>query len=371
MENQTVTDQTELAEVTRPSLGQKDGSKSNFPITNTRVLIDSEKADIKGTHAGTDQNEMTIDSEISLEHGLLDIEETMKYRSLVNSEASDKEVRMTKGVDDAPLTHVDEDDGLMKMLGKLCGVDKQKLVNEEYEPYIKSPYNWREGASEAIEEKIYVESGERPAFQGKETEMPVPRQPVNKKHSETHVTEISKVSYPRQTSAQTMLPPGQTVHRVVHSADSNTYNFNHSQRGYMLAIVNDVFVRQSPRDGAHWDLIKMKEIARKFGFRSLNYNYERNLTKSETLYQLNKARHTDHSDCDCFVFMISTHGLEHQNALKHGKNDHALVCADDQLIYTSTIMEMFNDTNCPTLRGKPKIFLIQACRGNIITFIFA
>jgi hypothetical protein len=68
------------------------------------------------------------------------------------------------------------------------------------------------------------------------------------------------------------------------------------------------------------------------------------------------------------MFMISTHGLEQRNAMKGGQVDHALVCADDQLIFTSTILDMFNDTNCPTLKGKPKIFYIQACRGNYFYF---
>lgn len=145
--------------------------------------------------------------------------------------------------------------------------------------------------------------------------------------------------------------------------DEDSYNFSHEQRGYMVIVVNDRFARQNHRDGAHWDLLKMKEIARKLGFRILNSGNERNLDKSTLMRELERAQNLDHSNCDTFAFAISTHGLEKENARANGKQLHALVCADDQLLFTSTIFEMFNDENCPTLKNKPKLFFIQACRG--------
>ncbi|XP_053380576.1 caspase-like [Mercenaria mercenaria] len=98
-------------------------------------------------------------------------------------------------------------------------------------------------------------------------------------------------------------------------------------------------------------------------FSFLDAENTRDLNKSETLSLLEKAKNTDYSTCDCFLFAISTHGLEQKNATKGGLVEHALVCADDELIFTSTIIETFNDKNCPGLKGKPKIFIIQACRG--------
>lgn len=148
--------------------------------------------------------------------------------------------------------------------------------------------------------------------------------------------------------------------------DNDRYYFSHTQRGYMLIIVNEFFYNQSSRDGASRDLSNMRAIARKFGFRILNYKQERDVNKRDMMYWLGRARATDHSDCDCFAFVISTHGYEQKNARAGGREDHALVCADDQMVFTSTITDMFNDDNCPSLKDKPKFFFIQACRGKFL-----
>ncbi|XP_045211959.2 uncharacterized protein LOC123563303 [Mercenaria mercenaria] len=419
MEIGTVKVQTELSEVTRPVPNQEDGTNSNFPITNTHTVIDYKKK-LDGIEVDQFTTKMTIESENtgSSESGLINVEENMKYEPLHESEES-KGVKVMRDVKDAPLTLVDEDDGLMKFLGKACGVGKERLIDEDFEPYTKlansgkQKNEGRQKASDAgfSEKKLKnmnmnydARVGERLAHQGNDTvvissakqtdksstedevaskdikrvhndsqsehihksseqETQDEKQRMYIKRSETRTPGARKGSYPNQTNVQVFPPSGQNNPRTTNAISSDTYNFNHFQRGYMFTIVNDQFARQSPRDGAHWDLLKMREIARKFGFLSLNYNQERNLTKSETMHLLSRARNTDHSDCDCFMFMISTHGLEQRNSLKGGKVDHALVCADDQLIFTSTIMDMFNDTNCPTLKGKPKIFYIQACRG--------
>ena len=57
-------------------------------------------------------------------------------------------------------------------------------------------------------------------------------------------------------------------------------------------------------------------------------------------------------DSDCFIFIILTHG------------DEKGVCGIDGIsVPVTTLTEMFEPNNCPELNEKPKIFLIQACRG--------
>lgn len=57
-------------------------------------------------------------------------------------------------------------------------------------------------------------------------------------------------------------------------------------------------------------------------------------------------------DSDCFVFIILTHG-----------NENGLCGTDGDYVPLTTLTEMFEPNNCPEMNEKPKIFLIQACRG--------
>lgn len=61
---------------------------------------------------------------------------------------------------------------------------------------------------------------------------------------------------------------------------------------------------------------------------------------------------TDHKDADCLVVIVMTHG--DPNELK----------AYDYTYHSSRLWEQFTAENCPTLAGKPKLFFIQACRGD-------
>lgn len=37
--------------------------------------------------------------------------------------------------------------------------------------------------------------------------------------------------------------------------------------------------------------------------------------------------------------------------------------SDDRLVQVDELVAQLNAFNCPALKGKPKLFLIQACRG--------
>ena len=62
----------------------------------------------------------------------------------------------------------------------------------------------------------------------------------------------------------------------------------------------------------------------------------------------------DHSKFDCFFMAVSTHG------------DRGSVIGTDgvHVQIESHILTPFNGANCPSLISKPKVFFLQACRGN-------
>lgn len=59
----------------------------------------------------------------------------------------------------------------------------------------------------------------------------------------------------------------------------------------------------------------------------------------------------NHSESDCIVVCILTHG------------ENGLLWARDSQYKTDSVFEYFRGHKCPSLAGKPKIFIIQACKG--------
>lgn len=59
----------------------------------------------------------------------------------------------------------------------------------------------------------------------------------------------------------------------------------------------------------------------------------------------------DHSQYDCFVCFVLTHGAEHK-----------LLGSDGNTIQLKEFISAVSDQHCATLKGKPKLFFIEACR---------
>jgi len=80
---------------------------------------------------------------------------------------------------------------------------------------------------------------------------------------------------------------------------------------------------------------------------------EDNQTGSQMIKLLQTTAEKDFSRYDCFVCAI----------LSHGKKD-GIYGTDEELIKIEAITSLFRRNECPSLEGKPKIFLFQACHGS-------
>jgi hypothetical protein len=60
----------------------------------------------------------------------------------------------------------------------------------------------------------------------------------------------------------------------------------------------------------------------------------------------------NHTDNDCLFVTILTHG------------NFGTISSYDEDYSLRSLTEPFTDENCPTLKGKPRLFFIQACRGS-------
>lgn len=77
------------------------------------------------------------------------------------------------------------------------------------------------------------------------------------------------------------------------------------------------------------------------------------LTAARLTEKLSRIAKSDFTNVRYLLCFFSSHGDGHG------------ILTKDMLYYPlSKIIDHFNDTNCPDLRGIPKVFVIQACRGN-------
>ncbi|NXN33348.1 CASP6 protein, partial [Nycticryphes semicollaris] len=129
------------------------------------------------------------------------------------------------------------------------------------------------------------------------------------------------------------------------------YKMNHQRRGVALIFNHEHFFWQlklPDRRGTLADRNNLKRSLTDLGFEVRDFD---DLKAEDVLQQINEVSADDHSNADCFVCVFLSHGEDGQ------------VYAFDNQINIETITDMFTGDKCKSLAGKPKIFIIQACRG--------
>ena len=124
-----------------------------------------------------------------------------------------------------------------------------------------------------------------------------------------------------------------------------------AKSGYVLVINNYIFPGRDDveRTGSTDDVKNLINLFDDFSFR---HSVEHNQSGSQMLELLRVTAEKDFSRYDCFVCVI----------LSHGTKD-GIFGTDEKVIKIEAITSLFRRHECPSLEGKPKIFLIQACRG--------
>ena len=138
-----------------------------------------------------------------------------------------------------------------------------------------------------------------------------------------------------------------------HPGTDDVYNMTARPRGITLIIDNASFAhhpkhgQQSPRHGSKEDVRQVEAL-----FTALDFSVrtKENLSRLQLLDELYYIAREDHSAYDCFVLWLMSHGRSGE-----------VFCSDGDTIPIQTLHDMFS--NCDTLSGKPKLFFIQACRG--------
>jgi len=136
------------------------------------------------------------------------------------------------------------------------------------------------------------------------------------------------------------------------SKDAEFYNMNHKKRGkaFVFNHMNfDPRLQLRPRNGTNCDRDNLRINLRQLDFEVEVYD---DLPFKEIERILENAALEDHSDADCILVTVLSHG------------ELGILYASDQPYKPDRLWSHFTADKCRTLAGKPKIFLIQACQGD-------
>lgn len=139
-----------------------------------------------------------------------------------------------------------------------------------------------------------------------------------------------------------------------------SYKMDASPCGQCLIINNVEFDPQSElssRTGSNIDCDRLEKR-----FKDLNFivQVKTNLKQRQINHELSALSKKDHSQYDCCVVIILSHGTE----VAHNRFPGAVYGVDGQFVPVQYITKYLNGQNCPSLQGKPKLFFIQACGGD-------
>lgn len=165
--------------------------------------------------------------------------------------------------------------------------------------------------------------------------------------------------YFRPDDFSNVLEARKEIARMPVAFDADDYYMNHTRRGRALIFNHEVFTLRNTnaevyktRSGTQEDCNNLEECLKDFGF---EVQVHHNKGSEDLIDIVDQAANDNHEDCDCILIAILTHG-----------NGVGVLCSSDNFYKFEEIWSKFTADKCPSLAGKPKIFIIQACQGDTI-----
>ncbi|XP_030685510.1 caspase-1 isoform X2 [Nomascus leucogenys] len=123
-----------------------------------------------------------------------------------------------------------------------------------------------------------------------------------------------------------------------------------------LIICNEEFDTLPRRTGAEVDIAGMTMLLQNLGY---SVDVKKNLAASDMTTELQAFAHRpEHKTSDSTFLVFMSHGiLEGICGKKHSEQV-------PDVLQLNAIFKMLNTKNCPSLKDKPKVIIIQACRGD-------
>jgi caspase-like apoptosis-related cysteine protease len=133
--------------------------------------------------------------------------------------------------------------------------------------------------------------------------------------------------------------------------DDPFYKMDHPKRGLAIIFNHEKFTLASlkPRNGTEADCANLKNTLVLLGFEVIVHH---DLTYKELDSVVEEVSNYNFIDCDCLLIAVLSHGEQN------------IIYAKNMAYSTNILFERFTPDRCPTLAGKPKLYVIQACQGD-------
>ncbi|XP_019623612.1 PREDICTED: caspase-7-like [Branchiostoma belcheri] len=134
------------------------------------------------------------------------------------------------------------------------------------------------------------------------------------------------------------------------SSNPRVYSMTRKPRGHVFILNNKYFAGLPLREGTNKDAENVKKLFQELSFTTETHQ---NLNTAGIHEKLRNFAQKNHEDSDCCVVVLLSHG-----------GQGGIFGTDSGIISFQDILQKFNGENCPDLIGKPKLFFVQACRGD-------
>ncbi|XP_055344093.1 caspase-3-like [Paramacrobiotus metropolitanus] len=161
--------------------------------------------------------------------------------------------------------------------------------------------------------------------------------------------------HPAKDALSTPSPDRRASYVPLPPTPDRRYDMSHESRGVALIINNKAFNEELDlgyRAGSDVDAKTLADLFKTLKFKEENIHSYDDLSTAHMLAAMRHFAEQNYDNMDCFVCAILTHGKE------------GVVFGKEGVITLEALMEPFKNSRNQSLVGKPKIFLVQACRGS-------
>ncbi|XP_067686113.1 caspase-3-like [Haliotis asinina] len=132
--------------------------------------------------------------------------------------------------------------------------------------------------------------------------------------------------------------------------EAEQYRISSNPKGICVIINNEKFTsRHTTRHGTNIDADKLERLFKYFKYKVERHN---DCSAKQITEILKEISQRDHWRYDCFICCVLSHGTTGR-----------VFGVDGMDVTISSLLELFFDSKCLSLAGKPKLFFFQACQG--------